>query len=58
MVKNSSKMILEQIFPVEKVENFFLLAYQAKKFGNQSLFESILFEIDRIVCDRLNIAIT
>ncbi len=31
---------------------------QAKKIGIQSLFGSIRFEIDIMVCDRLNIAVT
>ncbi len=34
------------------------LVYQAKKFGILSLFVSIQFEIDRIVCNRPNITVT
>jgi len=34
------------------------IVYQAKNFGIWSLFVSIRFEIDRIVHDRLNIAVT
>ncbi len=45
--------IFEQIFLVKKC-----IVYQAIEFGIQTLFLSIWFEIDLIVHDRQNIAVT
>jgi hypothetical protein len=58
MLKNLSKMrhylpIFVPIFLVKKQ-----IVYLPKKFSIQSLFVLIQFEIDRIVHDRLNIAVT
>ncbi len=46
-------LIFEQIFPVKKQ-----IVYQTKRFGIQSIFIFIQFEIDQIVSDRPNRAVT
>jgi len=56
MLKNSSKIshYLSNLWM--NISGKKWIVYQAKKIGIQSLFISIWFEIDQIVCDRPNIA--
>ncbi len=50
---------LDTICPIfENIYGKKWIVYWAKKFGNGSLFISIWFEIDHIVCDRPNNAVT
>jgi hypothetical protein len=58
---NVEKLIINEVLFVQSLKEYFRkiqIVYQAKKFVIRSLFELIQFEIDQIVHNKLNIAIT